>query len=349
VSQGGNTTDATNDAITPIATTYTNNTPNGASAMAISGTLTGSGATITAVKYINPALTNGLNRWSAVSDSTAGTTYTNWNGTSFTNLEANATLPVNAPANAGKLVGLATGNAGGADPQYFAINHAGNTTGSWLVGQVNVSTGPSGSSTLALSAGSLGLTKSQTSGTTDLTSNYSYGSATINVGSQLRTGDLNGDGAVNNLDIDLEAAAIRASSTASVNDLNHDTLVNSADLSLLVGTLVDINGGGVGGAHGTYFGDATLDAVVGQPDLNAVLQNFGKTGALAIWASGNFYKDPNNDTVVGQPDLNNVLQNFGKTGAGGGQLASVPEPSGLLLLAFGGLAAVGFKKRIRRK
>ncbi len=147
------------------------------------------------------------------------------------------------------------------------------------------------------------------------------------------------------MDIDLEAAAIRAGSTSSQYDLNNDGLVNAADLNHLTGSLVDINGGGVGGAHGTHPGDADLNGAVGASDLSAVLQHLGTAGSGAIWASGNFYNP--NDTTVGASDLSTVLQNLGATG-GTGALAAVPEPATCVLFGLGALSMVGFARRRSR-
>jgi hypothetical protein len=357
VTSANGTNDATNDAITPISTAYSGNIAAGASAMNINGVLTGvSNATITSLSYDNPALTGsgGATRWSAVSNSAAG--YTQFTASSFNNFEANAALP-NLPNAivAGTHMGLATANTG-IDPLYFPAVTVpnGSTPGAWKVGQVNfTSTATTGASTLALSAGGLGITKSQTGATTDMTSFYSYGSATINVAAAGRLGDQNADGVINGLDIDIVASDIRSGLTYAqaplanlFNNPNTALPVSQADLDHLVGSLVDINGGGAGGAHGTHYGDANLDAVIGQPDLNAVLQNFGKTGANAIWTNGNYYTAGNNDTVVGQPDLNAVLQNFGKTG-GTGQISPVPEPSTIVLFAVGSLATLGLVRRRR--
>ncbi len=355
VTSAGGTTDATNDAITPVTTTYNGNVPTGASAMAINGALTGvANANITSVFYNNPALSNGLNRWSAVSDSTAGSTYTQWNATSFTNLEANAALPTGAPVNSGNSIGLSTANAfQTGDPLYFNVQVPnGSTNGAWRVAQVNVTTtAAAGASTLTLSAGSLGVTKSTTGVTTDMTSFYSYGTATISL-TLGRLGDLNHDGNINASDIDILGGDVRdgltfAQATALgrndnlLNNPDSNALVSQADMDHEVGSLIDVNG--VPTSVGTHYGDADLNGVVNQLDLNAVSQNFLKTGQG--WANGNF--TGTTDTVVNQNDLNQVSQNFLKTG-GTGQVAAVPEPASCVLFSFAAISLLGIARRRSR-
>ena len=80
-------------------------------------------------------------------------------------------------------------------------------------------------------------------------------------------------------------------------------------------------------------GDANMDNAVGQDDLNAVLLNWGASGAR--WDTGDF----NGDATVGQDDLNAVLLNWGSTLAEPGS-TSVPEPGSLALMALTGAALV---------
>jgi len=72
-----------------------------------------------------------------------------------------------------------------------------------------------------------------------------------------------------------------------------------------------------------------------------LLASFGQTGKG--WAQGDF----NGDTNVNFADFQNLLANFGLSG-GTGQVAAVPEPTSILLGAFG-LIGLGFVRRGNRK
>jgi hypothetical protein len=173
-----------------------------------------------------------------------------------------------------------------------------------------------------------------------------------------RLGDFNGDGNVNAADIDILAANLRNNTTTPDEDVNGDSVVNNCDLNYLVGRLVDINGGGELGAHGTHYGDANLDGKVNSMDLGIYLQHSGQPGAMATWANANF-PDGSNNTVVGGEDLLDVIQNFGDTGpnlaANGAadaiinSVTIVPEPATLTLAACGILIfAAARRRRIRQ-
>ena len=128
-----------------------------------------------------------------------------------------------------------------------------------------------------------------------------------------------------------------------------------AGWSLAAATAIDNNGDIVGygsnGSAGTQGfvlapalpGDANLDGKVDVNDLTVVLSHFGKSGMS--WSTGDF----NGDGRVNVNDLTILLSNFGQTfGApSGGNLAAVPEPSTLALLAAIGLLACARRRPVR--
>ncbi|MEM8496187.1 MAG: endonuclease [Planctomycetota bacterium] len=73
-------------------------------------------------------------------------------------------------------------------------------------------------------------------------------------------------------------------------------------------------------------GDATLDFMIDQADLNAVLNNWGQT---ATWVTGDFDLSGS----VDQADLNAVLNNWGASGSPSFDGFAVPEPTATLLMA----------------
>ena len=78
-----------------------------------------------------------------------------------------------------------------------------------------------------------------------------------------------------------------------------------------------------------FPGDANFDGRVDINDLTIVLANYGRT--RMAWAQGEF----TGDGAVDINDLTIVLANYGKTDGASIAVAAVPEPSALLLAAFG--------------
>ena len=82
----------------------------------------------------------------------------------------------------------------------------------------------------------------------------------------------------------------------------------------------------------TLTGDVNGDGIVNSQDLALVSSNWLHTGADVVG-------DINHDGIVNSQDLALVSSNWLATSGGGGQavgvLAPVPEPSSLLLAAFG--------------
>ena len=133
------------------------------------------------------------------------------------------------------------------------------------------------------------------------------------------TGDLNGDGVLDEKDIDELSAAVRESRGDSKYDTNGDTLLNDEDRAYWVETLQQ-----------TSFGDADLDGdVEASTDGAALLSHLGQSDLG--WTDGDFDGD-GRGTASGDGAL--LLENLG---AGAGDTASsVPEPTTL----WGGVLAV---------
>ena len=102
-----------------------------------------------------------------------------------------------------------------------------------------------------------------------------------------------------------------------------------------------------GGTHAVLLtpalpGDANLDGKVNINDLTVVLSHYGQTGMT--WTQGEF----TGDGTVDINDLTIVLANYDKSaGSSAASLATVPEPSALLLAAVAsmGLTAALWRKR----
>ena len=92
------------------------------------------------------------------------------------------------------------------------------------------------------------------------------------------TGDFDGDGLVNVVDINALCAEIRSGSNSVAFDLNSDGQVNSSDMDVMILDVV-----------GTLYGDANLDFVVNGQDY--VTWNTHKFTANDSWGAGDFNCD----------------------------------------------------------
>jgi hypothetical protein len=145
-------------------------------------------------------------------------------------------------------------------------------------------------------------------------------------GSPSLVGDFNGDGVLDAADLDVMAAGMVAGDTAY--DLDGDGDIDSADRTSWVNDLAK-----------TWMGDANLDGEFNSADFVLVFQA-GKyeAGTLALWSEGDWDGDQRFDSG----DFVAAFQNGGyENGPRAAELASVPEPSGLMLIvsAIAGLAA----------
>ncbi len=109
----------------------------------------------------------------------------------------------------------------------------------------------------------------------------------------IAAGDVNADGVVNAVDINMTYDAANASSSISVFDLDGNGVVNQADGAYLVGTIL-----------GTLPGDANLDGVVDGSDFNRWNDHKFQDCSTG-WSAGDF----NGDTTTDASDFNMWLAN----------------------------------------
>ena len=142
------------------------------------------------------------------------------------------------------------------------------------------------------------------------------------------------DEGCNTADLDSLYAVFNTSvpPTDAVFDLNFDNVVDAADLSEWLSLAATENG------HGSPYlrGDTDLDRDIDLTDYNRLATNFDPIGTYApyLWQDGNF--DGNGNVDLG--DYNALTANFKPLGYGA---APVPEPSSIVLVIAGLLAATG--------
>jgi autotransporter-associated beta strand protein len=190
----------------------------------------------------------------------------------------------------------------------------------------------SGRSTLKTSVfNNLNITVGPMSATLDLKDNDAVINNTglTTIVSNLTTGYNNGDWSGNGITSSAAAAtAFGAIKTALGVALASDSyLVGAGTFSGVAVDATDVL------IRYTVAGDANLDGTVSGGDFNILASNFGTPGTK-YWANADF----NYDTAVTSADFNILASGFGQTVPSGssGPGATVPEPSGILLLAFAG-------------
>jgi hypothetical protein len=132
-------------------------------------------------------------------------------------------------------------------------------------------------------------------------------------------GDVNGDGVVDDADIDLLFAEIRSGDGNLYYDLTGDDVLNQTDADYLVRFLL-----------GTDYGDANLDGQVSDADYTVWADHYGATGAG--WAMGDF----NGNTSITEADYTIWADQYGFSAS------AVPEPTILVLMA---MTCVGLRRR----
>ncbi len=133
------------------------------------------------------------------------------------------------------------------------------------------------------------------------------------------TGDFNGDGNWDCLDIDALVAAVAAGSTDLAFDMNGDGVVDSADIADPVGGWLTVGGANnpaATGGNAFLAGDANLDGNVDVGDFN--IWNNAKYTANAAWCGGDFNADGQID--VGDFNVWNISKFLSSSPA------TVPEP-----------------------
>jgi len=139
-------------------------------------------------------------------------------------------------------------------------------------------------------------------------------------------GDMNGDGLVDGVDIDLLFANLTGSGTPAANpvyDLDGDGDADVNDVAFLIETIL-----------GTKPGDFNLDRVVNSADLTRLATNFGGPGS---WQCG----DANGDKRIDLTDMVILATNYGFVNRG-----TTPEPATMALLGLAGLA-ITIRRRLR--
>jgi hypothetical protein len=114
-------------------------------------------------------------------------------------------------------------------------------------------------------------------------------------------------------------------------DLNGDNLVNGDDVNVWISDL-----------YKSYPGDLNLDKEFSSADLVDMLAaGTYESGQPSKWSTGDF----NGDGITNSGDLVTALAGGGYEQGPMQAVASVPEPSSLLLVLLGTLAALGTGRR----
>ena len=110
---------------------------------------------------------------------------------------------------------------------------------------------------------------------------------------QKRAGDIDANGTINGLDIDLVAAAIRRGDMDIRFDVNSDEIVDHHDRAFLIRDILH-----------TQEGDANLDGKIDFNDFQTLSSNFGAVDVA--YAEGDF----DGDGIVGFSDFVILSNNF---------------------------------------
>jgi hypothetical protein len=147
------------------------------------------------------------------------------------------------------------------------------------------------------------------------------------------TGDFNGNGLLDAEDIDLLGVEIAAGTNGGSFDLNGDNVVNINDRDVWVNDL-----------KSTYYGDANLDGEFNSGDLVFVFTAGHYEDGVADnsgWAQG----DWNGDKDFDSSDFVTAFSAGGYEQGPRAAVASVPEPSSVLLIVLGGLGLMARRRR----
>ncbi|MEM8495894.1 MAG: hypothetical protein AAF663_10965, partial [Planctomycetota bacterium] len=146
------------------------------------------------------------------------------------------------------------------------------------------------------------------------------------LGAEAPFGDVNGDGVIDDADVDYlfyDVPAAQRSDPPAEYDLFPDGVLDQRDVDHLIH-----------GLAGTEYADLNLDfTIIAQLELNAVLNNWGASGNLH--AEGNYVQFT--EPKVGQSDLNQALNRWGFRAQTGG-------PAGSNNPTTGGITRYGFTR-----
>ena len=142
--------------------------------------------------------------------------------------------------------------------------------------------------------------------------------------------DFDGDGDVDDGDLDLLCAAVRAGSDDLQYDFDNDGDVDEDDLAAMAGQAVETVVG-----VGTALGDANLDGVVNATDLAVMQVHFG------LSPKGWGHANANTDEIINATDLAIMATTFGYVAPTG----AVPEPTTIALLTTGLAGLIGRRRR----
>jgi hypothetical protein len=154
---------------------------------------------------------------------------------------------------------------------------------------------------------------------------YGLDNVQLSVFGDVILGDFNRDGVLGVEDVDLVSHEIWDPSGDPMFDLTNDSNVSHADVDHLLGLTNRLNG------------DADFDGKVQFSDFLILSENYGQ--ADSSWSAGDF----NSDGLVGFPDFLILANKFGESAQ---IAASVPEPSGVVMIA---IALAGTLRRRRER
>jgi hypothetical protein len=143
-------------------------------------------------------------------------------------------------------------------------------------------------------------------------------------------GDFNGDGTLDQADINDLTARSAGGLNPVAYDLNADALVNDVDVQVWVKDLFN-----------SWIGDANLDLEFNSSDLVDVLAS-GKYEAAeaSVWTEGDF----NGDGSTNSSDLVAALADGGYELGPRAAVAAVPEPAAVVLLVIGLMGIAGARR-----
>ena len=151
----------------------------------------------------------------------------------------------------------------------------------------------------------------------------------------MATGDFDGDGDFDGVDVDSLVSTIAAGGTDSLFDMNGDGSVDQADLSEWLSVAGAAN---LASGNAYIYGDANLDGSVDVSDFN--IWNANKFTSSAAWTLGDFSADGSIDVSDFNTWNSNKFQSADTT-------VAVPEPQSIVMLVVA--IAMAFGARCHRR